>query len=99
MPNLQSAMGSHILTYQEMGIADLSPNPRPNPETLSGPEALRKVDPKYPPELRGRHVEGGFILHALIRNDGSVDSIELLAGVDPVLDQNAIQALAQWKFH
>lgn len=98
MPNLTSAMGSWILTFAEMGIADLSPSARPNPETLSGPEALRKVDPKYPPELRGRRVEGEVILHALIRRDGSVDSIELLAGVDPVLDENAIQALAQWKF-
>jgi TonB family protein len=43
-------------------------------------------------------VEGEVILHALIRKDGTVDSIELLAGIDPVLDQNAMQALAQWKF-
>jgi outer membrane biosynthesis protein TonB len=28
-----------------------------------------------------------------------VDSIQLVKGVDPQLDGNAMRALAQWKFH
>jgi len=38
------------------------------------------------------------VLYAVIRKDGTVDSIQLVRGVDPVLDANAIDALAQWKF-
>ena len=34
----------------------------------------------------------------MIRKDGTVDSIQLLAGIDPAMDMNAMQALAQWKF-
>jgi TonB family protein len=98
MPNLTSAMGSWILTFAEMGVANLTPDGSSRPGTLSGPEALRKVDPKYPPELRSRRVEGEVVLYAIIRKDGTVDSIELLAGIDPVLDQNAVDALSQWKF-
>jgi TonB family protein len=98
MPNLTSATGSWILTFAEMESLQLSPGVTPDPAALSGPEPLRKVDPKYPPELRGRRVEGEVILYAVIRKDGTVDSIQLVNGVDPTLDQNAMQALAQWKF-
>jgi TonB family protein len=38
------------------------------------------------------------ILYAVIRKDGSVDSIQLVRGVDPELDNNAMVALAGWKF-
>jgi len=34
----------------------------------------------------------------VIRRDGSVDSIQLVRGVDDQLDANAMQALSQWKF-
>ena len=56
------------------------------------------MDPKYPPELRDKHVEGEVVLYAVIRADGTVDSIQLVRGIDPTLDTNAMQALAQWKF-
>ena len=65
---------------------------------LAGPVPLRKVDPKYPPELRTMHVDGEVVLYAIIRKDGSVDSIQLVHSVDPRLDANAMEALAQWKF-
>jgi TonB family protein len=65
---------------------------------LAGPVPLRKVDPKYPPELRTAHVEGEVILYAIIRKDGTVDSVQLVHSVDSQLDANAMEALAQWKF-
>jgi TonB family protein len=98
MPNLSSAMGSWVLTFAEMATSDSSPSVGPNSMTLSGPEPLRKVDPKYPPELRSRRVEGEVVLYAVIRKDGTVDSIQLVDGLDPTLDENAMNALAQWKF-
>ena len=98
MPNLTSAMGSWILTFAEMNSVTLPPGASPSPATLSGPEPVRKVDPKYPPELRSKRVEGEVVLYAVIRKDGTVDSIQLVNGVDPILDENAMQALAQWKF-
>ena len=65
---------------------------------LSGPVPLRKIDPKYPPQLRAGNVEGEVLLYAIIRKDGSVDSIQLVQGVEPILNANAMEALAQWKF-
>ncbi len=98
MPNLTSASGSWVLNFAELnetatrGIVD------PGGSELAGPVPLRKVDPKYPPELRTSHVDGEVVLYAIIRKDGSVDSIQLVHSVDPHLDANAMEALAQWKF-
>ena len=38
------------------------------------------------------------MLYAIIRGDGSVDGIQLVHGIDEQLDDNAMQALSQWKF-
>jgi len=66
---------------------------------LAGPAPLKKIDPKYPPSLISDRVEGEVILYAVIRRDGSVDSIQLVRGIDEQLDANAMEALSQWKFH
>jgi TonB family protein len=39
------------------------------------------------------------VLYAIIRKDGSVDSIQLVHSIDPQLDAYAMEALAQWKFN
>jgi TonB family protein len=99
MPNLSSAAGDWILKFAELGAPEYVPNGRPKPaDTLVGPVPVRKVDPKYPPELKAEKVEGEVVLYAVIRKDGSVDSIQLVQGLDPQLDENAMDALARWKF-
>ena len=102
MPNLTSVSGSWVLSFAELDESGPSGAMRSQlPESaadLAGPVPLRKVDPKYPPEFRTSHVDGVVILYAIIRKDGSVDSIQLVHSVDPNLDANAMEALAQWKF-
>src|SRR6266852_2557232 len=96
MPNLNSATGSWILNFSELrGNADGS---RLASGDLSGPMPLKNVDPKYPPTLVSERVEGEVVLYAVIRRDGSVDSIQLVRGIDERLDANAMSALGQWKF-
>ncbi len=96
MPNLSSATGSWVLNCAQLDEGD---DPRfQRGGALSGPDLLQKVDPKYPPELIKEHVQGEVILYAIIRKDGSVDSIQLVRGLDPQLDRNAMEALAHWKF-
>jgi TonB family protein len=96
MPNLNSATGSWILNFSELRAN--SDAPRMVSSDISGPAPLRKVDPKYPPSLISERVEGEVVLYAVIRRDGSVDSIQLVHGIDEQLDANAIEALSQWKF-
>jgi TonB family protein len=98
MPNLTSVSGSWILNFAELNESAPAGYAKPDAPDLSGPVPLKKVDPKYPPEFRNLHVDGEVVLYAIIRKDGSVDSIQLVHSVDPHLDANAMEALAQWKF-
>jgi TonB family protein len=96
LPNLNSATGSWILNFTEL---QTNPGaPRVPSTDLNGPTPIRKVDPKYPPTLINEHVEGEVVLYAVIRRDGSVDSVQLVHGLDEELDKNAMTALSQWKF-
>jgi TonB family protein len=96
MPNLNSATGSWILNFSELHMN--SDSLRTASSDISAPGPLRKVDPKYPPTLIKERVEGEVVLYAVIRRDGSVDSIQLVHGIDEQLDANAMEALSQWKF-
>ncbi len=102
-PNMASATGSWLMQFAELNEASKptgSPMTlRTDPKTdLIGPVPMRKVDPRYPPALVSARVQGDVILYAIIRKDGSVDSIQLVKGIEPRLDQNAMEALARWKF-
>jgi TonB family protein len=95
MPNLSSATGSWIIHFSELHLGGGAAH---RLSEVNAPVALRKVDPKYPQTLVQDHVEGEVILYGVIRQDGTVDSIQLVRGIDPQLDAYAIEAFAQWKF-
>ncbi|HKV23571.1 MAG TPA: TonB family protein [Candidatus Acidoferrum sp.] len=96
MANLNSASGSWILHFSELGGTYREPESAAT--ELTGLAPIHKVDPKYPPDLIEQNVEGDVVLYAVIRKDGSVDSIQVVRSVDPQLDANAKYALGQWKF-
>lgn len=96
MPNLNSASGSWVLNFSELRIAGAAR--RNSSGEVASPEPIRKVDPKYPPALIEAHVQGEVVLYAVVRGDGSVDSIQVVRGLDDELDHNAVEAFAQWKF-
>jgi TonB family protein len=96
MANLNSASGSWILHFAELGSA---PGGAPLASAeLAMPVPVRKVDPKYPPDLIEQNVQGEVILYAIVHANGSVDSIQVARSLDPQLDANAQSAFAQWKF-
>lgn len=91
MPNLTSSAGSWIIRFAEL-------NPTKSPEAVSAPVATNKVDPAYPAEVMRDKVEGNVVLYAIIRSNGTVDSIRVLEAVDDRLGETAMQALARWHF-
>ena len=95
MPNLNSATGSWIIHFAELHV----PGAAKTAGQMNPPGPLHKVDPKYPPDLIQEHVQGEVVLYAVIRTDGSVDSIQLVRGLDKQLDANSVAAFGQWKFH
>lgn len=98
MPNLTSFTGSWVLRFAELDGQANQGASRALPQDLSTPVPVSKVDPRYPPALRDARVEGDVVLYAIIRKDGSVDSVQVLRSVEPQLDRNAMDALLQWKF-
>lgn len=96
LPNLTSVSGSWILNFAQLD-EDYRPGFRPKGR-LAAPQPYEKVDPKYPPDAIKQHIDGEVILYAIIRKDGSVDSIQVVHSIDPQLDHNAIEALSRWKF-
>ena len=96
MANINSASGSWILHFAELGGA---PAAAPSVSSeLAMPVPIRKVDPKFPPDLIEQNVQGEVVLYGVVRADGSVDSIQVARGLEPQLDANAKSAFAQWKF-
>jgi protein TonB len=96
LPNLTSASGSWIINFSELDETKHSLVKPKDP--LAAPVPVEKADPKYPPDLIKAHVQGEVVLYAIIRKDGSVDSIQVVRSLDPQLDRNAMHALAEWKF-
>jgi TonB family protein len=97
MPNLTSVTGNWVMNFAQLDEGN-PPYKKPT-GNLSGPSLLSKVDPKYPQTQIKEHVDGEVVLYAIIRKDGSVDSIQLVHGIDPQLDKNSMEALARWVFH
>jgi TonB family protein len=96
LPNVTSVSGSWILNFAQL---DESTSPFNSPKgVLYGPVPIRKVDPKYPAEAVRQNIQGEVVLYAIIRANGSVDSIQVVRRLDPQLDRDAVEALAQWKF-
>lgn len=97
MPNLTSVSGTNwIMNFAQLEEGN-PPYVRPK-GALTGLELIRKVDPKYPQTLIKENVDGEVILYAIIRKDGTVDSIQVVRSVDSQLDRNAMEALSRWEF-
>jgi len=96
MPNLTSVTGNWVMNFAQLEEGN-PPYSKPTGK-LSGPSLVSKVDPKYPQVQIKEHVDGEVVLYAIIRKDGSVDSIQLVHGIDPQLDKNSMEALSRWVF-
>lgn len=92
MPNITSYSGSWMVWFAERGA------PRASASAVFAPVPLRKVDPKYVASAAADRVEGKVRLAAVIRRDGSVDSVVLLGRLDDRLDRSASEALGKWIF-
>jgi TonB family protein len=97
MPNMASATGSWIVRFAELNAEKVVAG-APLASDLSSPQPLRKVDPHYPPALVAARIQGEVVLYAIIRRDGTVDSVQVLKRLEPQLDRNAMDAFSRWQF-
>ena len=99
-----SMPGKHwILQYSRRHEASPSPRSDSGGGTIKLEIAVAPPDPEeqfdftrtpVPQEKRNKLI----VLHGLIREDGSVDELEVYQGVDPRMDRAALSAFQQWKF-
>lgn len=65
---------------------------------VSPPTVLSRVEPQYSEEARKARYQGTVVLEAIVRRDGTVDIQRVVRSLGFGLDENAIQALKQWRF-
>jgi TonB family protein len=65
---------------------------------VSQPQLIEKVEPKYTEEATRNKVEGTVTLSLVVAEDGTATSIKVVKSLDPGLDQQAIDAVSQWRF-
>jgi TonB family protein len=59
---------------------------------------LHKIEPSYSIEARAAKVQGTVILSVVIGTDGAASDVQLRKGVGYGLDEQAVNAIAQWTF-
>ncbi len=62
------------------------------------PELLSKVEPAYTDQAKTAQLQGTVILEFEVWEDGEAHSIRVAEGLGMGLDENAIEAVGQWKF-
>jgi TonB family protein len=66
---------------------------------VKAPVVLFQPLPAYTEEARKARAEGIVVIQAVIRRDGTVDSIKVLRGLGYGLDESAIHTIAdKWRF-
>jgi protein TonB len=70
---------------------------RPMSEPLIAAKLVHRVEPIYPPLGVQLRREGRVELRAIISTDGSIQSLEVIAG-DPIFIQSALSAVRQWRY-
>ena len=65
---------------------------------VTPPTILQRVEPQYSEEARKARYQGTVVLEAIVRRDGTVDIQRIVRSLGFGLDENAIQALKQWRF-
>lgn len=67
------------------------------PRKRDVPRLISKVLPTYPPEARQQHVRGDVVLDVGLKDDGTVESVEVIDG-NPLLAGAATAAVKQWRY-
>lgn len=65
---------------------------------VTPPTILYRRDPIYSEDARKAQYEGTVVLEAIVHRDGSVEILRVIRGLGLGLDENAMDALREWRF-
>jgi TonB family protein len=66
---------------------------------VKGPELIHKVEPPYAPASKQARIQGTTVLGVVIDKEGVPHTVQVKKSLAADLDQNAIDAVKQWRFH
>jgi len=90
---LEQAGSDKRPTNADGGIA-----PHSAPEPSFGPKLLNKVLPRYPTDVREANITGECLVRVTVDEKGIPHDPQLVRGIVPSLDQEAIKAVMQYRF-
>jgi homoserine O-acetyltransferase/O-succinyltransferase len=65
---------------------------------VTAPRKISGDQPSYTDYARSHHISGDVLLWAIVWADGSVKAIRVQRGVEPSLDQSAVETVRTWRF-
>jgi TonB family protein len=78
-------------TPGKSGVTEVGPG-------ISPPQVIFQPDPDYPIAARKRKQQGTCVLALVVDENGRPRDVHVIRSVNKLLDQNAIDAVTQWKF-
>jgi TonB family protein len=97
-------MQRQAATIHQARAADLSPKLASSTVTgkvgsgTTPPALLYKVEPEYSEQARAAKFSGTVLLSVVVDTDGAAKDIQVLHALGMGLDEQAVQAVMQWKF-
>jgi TonB family protein len=67
------------------------------PKTTT-PVVVYKIQPQYTEEAKAAKVQGSVLLKVLVDERGNAQDVQVARSLDQGLDQNAVEAVKQWRF-
>jgi TonB family protein len=98
------AMEASASEIRKAQVAQLSPKRQANAQAskvgngVAAPVLLHKIEPSYSFEARAAKAQGTVVLFVVIGTDGTASDVQLRKGVGYGLDEQALDAVAQWTF-
>ncbi len=65
---------------------------------VKAPQIVSKVEPQYSPTAKQAKIQGTTVMSVVIDKEGVPHTVQVKKSLDAELDQNAIDAVKQWRF-
>jgi TonB family protein len=94
-------MLSAVLVLLTAAVLMQSEAAKPQPECAGpnrAPVVVQKADPEYSQDARKSRIEGTVVMTVEVGTDGEAHHIRVARGLGHGLDEEAITAVARWRF-
>jgi len=99
LPRFSSALGALAVAAMLWPLASVRLSAQePGAAGFQAPRVIHRVNTAYPKGAKLRKIEGAVELAVDVSAEGTPDQVRVSRGVDPDLDQAAVEAVQQWRW-